>query len=295
MSAQRGILAYALPYVLIASLQYQFAKDGLRYADPFVYMCLRYLIASALCFALARSFKPVLNRQTLFLGVSTFLSTSFWAVGLQSVSAGESAVLSYTMPLFAIPLAAVILKEGTTRLGAFGALIGFGGVATYSLGLSYVGGSTVGIVFSVTNAFFWGLYTVYYRKLRNQSPTLTVGSQFLIGGVLFLPFFPFTFHLDPSSVFFLDLGYVSVLGGTVLFLLWNAMARLESIGRITTIAFAVPAMAVAIQALLTGEVPTPVEVLGVVLMFGGIYISRILPGGSRVETEPSRAAPSEGS
>jgi drug/metabolite transporter (DMT)-like permease len=69
-----------------------------------------------------------------------------------------------------------------------------------------------------------------------------------------------------------------VIGGAVTLLLWNAMVRMESIGRVTTLAFAVPATTVIIQALLTGEIPSPVEILGVCIMFGGIYISRLRPG-----------------
>ncbi|MGD0637522.1 MAG: DMT family transporter, partial [Nitrososphaerales archaeon] len=119
---------------------------------------------------------------------------------------------------------------------------------------------------------------VYYRKLKNQDPVRTVATQFFIGGLLFLPFFPFVFYLNPTPAFFVDLGYVSVIGGAITLLLWNAMARMESIGRVTTLAFAVPATSVVIQALLTGEIPTSVEILGVAIMFAGIYISRIRPG-----------------
>ena len=134
--------------------------------------------------------------------------------------------------------------------------MGSSGVATYGLALSDVGGSTLGIVLSVTNAFFWGLYTVYYRKLKNQDPIRTVATQFLIGGLIFVPFLPFGFYLNPTPGFFVDLGYVTVIGGAITLLLWNAMARMESIGRVTTLAFAVPATSVVIQALLTGETPT---------------------------------------
>jgi drug/metabolite transporter (DMT)-like permease len=289
MSTKRSMFAYALPYVLVASLQYQFAKDGLQYVNPLVFMGIRYLIASTICFAIAKNFRPILNRDTLLLGVFAFVSSAFWALGLQYVSAGQSAVLSYTMPLFAIPLAVLLLREGTSRFGAFGALVGFVGVATYGLALSDVGGSTTGIVFSVINAFFWGLYTVYYRKLRNQDPVRTVATQFFIGGLLFLPFFPFVFFLNPTPGFFIDLGYVSVIGGAITLLLWNAMARMESIGRVTTLAFAVPATSVVIQAIVTGEIPTPVEILGVAIMFAGIYISRLRPG--KVLAAPAAVAP----
>jgi drug/metabolite transporter (DMT)-like permease len=67
------------------------------------------------------------------------------------------------------------------------------------------------------------------------------------------------------------------------------MARMESIGRVTTIAFGVPATSVVIQALLTGELPTPIEILGVAVMFVGIYISRIRPGRVLAPPEPERA------
>lgn len=293
MSSKRGLFALALPYVIATSLQYQFTKNGLGYADPFVFMGLRYILASAICFAIAKRFNPILNRDTILLSVFTFFSSVLWATGLVYVSPGQSAVLSYTMPLFAIPLSYLILKEGTSKLGILGALIGFGGVATYGLALSSAGGSSLGIVVSVISAAFWGLYTVYYRKLRSQEPVTTVATQFLIGGLLFLPLFPFGFHLDAAPVFFVDLGYVTAIGGVFNLLLWNSMARIESVGKITTIAFAVPATTVAIQALLTGEIPTPVEVAGVAAMFIGIYISRLNPG-RIVIPPPERVGESEG-
>jgi drug/metabolite transporter (DMT)-like permease len=290
MSTKRGMFAHAVPYVLVASFQYQFAKDGLRYVDPLVFMGIRYVAAGLICFAIARNFRPILNRDTFLLGLFAFISSAFWVTGLQYVSAGQSAVLSYTMPLFAIPLAVLILKEGTTRFGTIGALIGFAGVATYGFALADIGGgSPIGIVFSVANAFFWGLYTVYYRKLKNQDPIRTVATQFLIGGLLYVPLFPFVFYLNPTPEFFVDLAYVSVIGGAVTLLLWNAMVRMESIGRVTTLAFAVPATTVIIQALLTGEIPSPVEILGVCIMFAGIYISRLRPG--RVLVAPTEVEP----
>ena len=100
----------------MASLQYQFAKDGLKFVDPMTFMGLRYLIAGSVCFAIARNFRPILNRDTLLLSFFTFLSSAFWALGLQYVSPAQSAVLSYTMPLFAIPLSVLLLKERASRL-----------------------------------------------------------------------------------------------------------------------------------------------------------------------------------
>jgi drug/metabolite transporter (DMT)-like permease len=104
-----------------------------------------------------------------------------------------------------------------------------------------------------------------------------VGTQFFIGGLLFFPIVPFTFFLNPAPGFFIDLGYVSLIGGVMTLLVWNALVRMDTIGRITTLVFAVPATSIVIQSILTGEVPTPLSIAGVCVMFAGIYVSRLNP------------------
>src|SRR5208282_1216757 len=111
------------------------------------------------------------------------------------------------MPLFAIPLSVVMLREKTSALGWAGAFLGFLGVAVYGIAVTSSGGSALGAGLSVANAFFWALYTIYYRKLVGQNPIQTVATQFFIGGLLFLPFIPFTYSLNPAPEFFVDLAY----------------------------------------------------------------------------------------
>lgn len=289
MSEQRRLASYLVPYVLMASLQYQFAKDGLKYVDPITFMGIRYFIAGLVCFAIARNFKPILNRDMLLLSFFTFLSSGIWIYGLEFISPAQSAVLSYTMPLFAIPLSVLLIKERADRLVWIGAFVGFAGVAIYGIDLASSGGSVLGAVLSFGNAFFWALYSVYLRKLRVQNPVRTVATQFFLGGLFYLPLIPFTFFLDPTPGFYIDLGYVTIVGGVVSLLVWNTMLRMETVGRITTLVFAVPATAVAIQAILTDQLPSAVSVLGVCVMFLGIYISRRQPQGQLVAAVPVEA------
>ncbi len=271
------MLTYLLPYVLMSSLQYQFAKDGLKYVDPITFMGIRYFIAGAVCFVIARNFRPILNRDTLLLSFFTFLSSAIWIIGLEYVSPAQSAVLSYTMPLFAIPQSVLLLKERANRLVWSGALVGFTGVAIYGVDLISTGGSALGAALSFGNAFFWALYSVYIRKLRVQNPVRTVATQFFLGGLFYLPIIPFTFFLDAAPGFYIDLAYVSLIGGVLSLLVWSAMLRMETVGRITTLVFAVPATTVVIESILTGQLPTAVSVLGICVMFAGIYISRLQP------------------
>jgi drug/metabolite transporter (DMT)-like permease len=287
MSESRRLVTLLLPYIFMASFQYQFAKDGLMFVDPMTFMGLRYLIAGSVCFAIARNFRPILNRDTLLLSAFTFLSSALWALGLEYISPAQSAVLSYTMPLFAIPLSIVLVHERASRLVWMGAFLGFIGVAVYGVALTSSGGSVLGVALSVSNAFFWGLYSVYYRKLKNQNPVRTVGTQFFIGGLLFFPFVPFTFFLNPTLGFFVDLGYVSLIGGVLTLLVWNALVRMDTIGRITTLVFAVPATSIVLQWILTGELPTTLSVAGVCVMFAGIYVSRLSPTRRLVKQGPA--------
>lgn len=277
MSDRRRLATYVVPYVLMAALQYQFGKDGVRFVDPMTFMGVRYLIAATVCFAIAGTFRPIVNRNTLLLSFFTFLSSALWALGLEYVTAAQSTVLSYTMPLFAIPLSALMLKEKTGALGWAGAFLGFLGVLVYGLALTSSGGSMFGAALTIANAFFWALYTIYYRKLIGQDPIRTVATQFFIGALFFLPFIPFTYSLNPTPEFFVDLGYVSLVGGVATLLLWNFLVRMEKISRVTTIVFAVPATSVVIQALLSDELPTALSVAGICVMFAGIYVSRLQP------------------
>jgi drug/metabolite transporter (DMT)-like permease len=274
MAGSRRLYVYAIPYVIIASLQYPFAKDGLQYADPLTFMAARYLIASFVTFLFARSFRPRVNRDTVLLSLFTAMSTILWIYGLQRVSPAQSAVLSYTMPLFAIPLAAIVLNERASRLGWVGTLVGFAGVTVYGVTLAGSGASLLGALLTVGNAVFWASYTVYYRKTKNQDAATTVGTQLLIGGIIIAVFTPITFAVTVTPEFLLDLGYVSIVSGFGGFLLWNTMLRRERVGRVTTLAFAVPAMTTLIGTIQTGEIPGLATLSGIAIMFLGIYISR---------------------
>jgi len=278
------LLVYLVMYTLVSTLQYPIAKDGLHFASPFTFMALRFSIASIVTWALAREFHPILNRDTLFLSSFTALSATFWIYGLDLVSPAQSAVLSYTMPLLVIPLSALILQERTTVLGWGGAVVGFSGVVIYGLGLTDSGSTLLGGLLSVGGALFWGLFTIFYRKARNQDPTMTVATQFLVCALIFWLVSPFSFTLAPNSEFLLDLAYVSILNGAVGFMLWNAMVRMETVVRLTTLVFSVPAATVVVQAFSTGVLPSVASVIGMGVMFLGIYISRTRVGSPNHQT-----------
>jgi len=268
-------VGYLVPYVLISTFQYQVAQDGLKYTSPFVLMGLRYVIASVILFGVVRSFRPIVNKDTVLLSFLTFASSCFWILGLEYVSPSESAVLSYTMPLISIPMSYLILSEKASHREWMGAAMGFVGVLVYSFVVfENQTLSALGAVLTLLNAFFWAMYTIYYRKLKDQEPTTTVATQLLIGAMLFFLIAPLGFRVNATPVFWFDLAYLSVFSAAASFLLWNTIARLHRIGKTSTLIYSTPVTVTVVQYVETSLLPPPVSLIGICLMIFGIYISR---------------------
>ena len=266
-----ALAKWLFPYVIIASFQYQFTKDGLSYASPFVLMTFRYVFTGIIFYFLGGRKIP-LDRDALLVAGCSSVSTLTWAVGLSYVSPGDSAVLSYTMPLFSIPIAFVVIREGVRGRELLGALIGFSGVIVYSLTLNH-GSQPVGAFFTLVGAVFWAAYSVYYRKLRSREPIPILTTQFLVGsipGVVGSLLFP---QISPGINLSVDVVYLVLFSGVLLFVLWNGLLRRGRVGRITTMALAVPAMTILVDSLRTLALPSILAVVGGAMMFLGVFIA----------------------
>jgi drug/metabolite transporter (DMT)-like permease len=231
----------------------------------------RYLIAGLFLLLISRRF--LFNRDTIILSLLTTTSTVLWAYGLVYVSPADSAVLSYTMPLISIFTSWALLKEKGTLTEVVGAVIGFSGVIVFSMRL-LTGFLLLGSVLTLVNAVFWSLYSVYFRKMKENDPVSVVGSQFLLGSLFMLVLSPIGFRLSFTGEFVIDLLYLSLLGGVAQFLVWDLMIREEKINIVTTSIFAVPALTMLVQALETLTAPSVLAIVGVAIMFLGIYISQ---------------------
>jgi drug/metabolite transporter (DMT)-like permease len=234
-------------------------------------MTFRYVFTGIIFYLLGGRKIPV-DRDALLVAGCSSASTLLWAVGLSYVSAGDSAILSYTMPLFSIPIAFVIIREKVLRRELLGALVGFSGVIVYSFTLNH-GSQTMGAVLTLVGAIFWAVYSVYYRKLRTRDPIPILTTQFLVGsipGAIGSVFYP---QILPGINLLIDLVYIVLFSGVVLFVLWNGLLRRGRVGRITTMAFAVPGMTILIDSIRTLTLPNSLAVIGGVMMFIGVFIA----------------------
>ncbi|MEM0092417.1 MAG: DMT family transporter [Saccharolobus sp.] len=266
------VIRYLIPYVFISSFNYYFAKEAIESASPIVFNLIRYLISSAIFLSLTR--KIIFNRDVLQLAIYTTSSSILWAFGLEYVTPSESAVLSYTMPLFSIPIALIVLSEIPTKMEIIGLIIGFTGVILYGLPLVH-GFTLFGAIITIINAIFWAAFTVFYRKLRNYNPLVVNASQFTIGSGILLALLPLSYEVNFNTQFVYGITYTSLAGGALAFFLWNMMIKVEKIPKVVVLSFSVPITTTVIEYILYHNSPFPIQLFGISLMFLGILISRV--------------------
>lgn len=111
-------------------------KVGLQDMPPFMFAALRMALGCATLFAVAAAVGelrlPARPDWPIVVGVGLLQMGAFVAliaIALQIVPAGRSAILSYTTPLWVVPMAVVFLGEKVGRLKLLGLLCGLGGVA----------------------------------------------------------------------------------------------------------------------------------------------------------------------
>ena len=123
-------------FVLLWSTGFVGAKYGLPYADPFIFLSVRILIAAMLLFALARILKmPVgIGRQAVarsgligFFLHACYLGGVFYSIA-QGLPAGVAAVVTSLQPVLVSVFAVKVLGEQLRRTQIAGLLTGLVGV-----------------------------------------------------------------------------------------------------------------------------------------------------------------------
>jgi drug/metabolite transporter (DMT)-like permease len=121
--------------------------------------------------------------------ITSLINITGWhilsAYGVSMLHAGRAVIIAYTMPLWAILLSRLLLKEQITaaRLWALG--IGSTGLALLLVpDMQALGAAPLGALMMLGAAACWGAGTVLVKFFKWHMPgTLVMGWQFLIGGI----------------------------------------------------------------------------------------------------------------
>jgi len=216
-----------------------------------------------------RDLPPIAAFGTLFLAVYSVTLN----LAEQQVDAGTAAMVINTGPILITLLAGVFLKEGFPRGLLFGCVLAFAGCVLIGLSGSR-SGSLGGILLLVVAAVAYASAVVIQKPvLARVSPLSVTWYGCACATVVLLPFGPsLVDEMSWSAVgWTLYLG----LGPTALgFATWAYALRHMSAGRLASLAYLIPVVAVVLAWALLAERPPALAALGGALCLAGVGLAR---------------------
>ncbi len=237
---------------------------------------LRFLIAGAILRACghaeSRGRRPR-PHEVILAGLASAGLYLFWNLGLRGTTAGGTALLVNTSPIFVSILARLVFGEPITVSKTLGLAVATVGVAVTVVKGSI--GTWSGIALCLTAAIFWAIYTVVNKAAEASDPValvapalLSSGGALLVLGVIFEPH-----HVD----FTLELVVACViLQGIVFNLLgWVSLLRRRPASQVAPWLFLVPMFGVLWSDVILGERVSWRLVLGTFLVAFGIVLCNL--------------------
>jgi len=213
------------------------------------------------------------------LGVS-LLNVTAWniliAYGLTLVPAGRSAILAYTMPLWAALFSFLILREAIAPRGVVGLLLGMSGILLL-LGEDWpsLRAAPIGALLVLGAAMSWAMGTVLMKRFPTALPTSSFTAwQLLLGGV---PIGAGALLLDAgkpiaplSSGAWVALMYNIVIAFIICYAVWFEIAKRASVIGSSLGTLAIPVVGVLSSRLVLGEHPHWREYLALLLVLAAV-------------------------
>ena len=270
-------------FVLLWSTGFVGAKYGLPYADPFIFLSIRILIAAILLFALARILKmPVgIGRQAVarsgligFFLHACYLGGVFYSIA-QGFPAGVAAVVTSLQPVLVSVFAVKVLGEQLRRTQIVGLLTGLVGVVLV-LGPSIDAQIPTPAIIAILIALMGSTTaTLLQKKLGADIPLISgTAYQYLLSGcvlgliALATQETSITWNLRFTLAFVWLILILSV--GAILLLLW--LLNTGSAAKVSSLFYLVPP-ATAIEAFfLFGEKVNTQGFLGIGITALGVWL-----------------------
>ncbi len=243
------------------------------------------LLVSVVVLGIAASIwrEPLPERRDL-LGIAAFgvLFLGAYSVALNAaerrVDAGTAAMLINAGPILIAILAGIFLKEGFPRWLFAGCAVAFSGCVLIGLADSRSGSRAgLGIALLIVAAFAYATAVVIQKPvLARVSPLQVTWLGCVAATVVCLPFAPtLAGELDDAGA--TAIGWIVYLGvaPTALgFATWAYALRRMSAGRLASLAYLIPVVAILLGWALLGETPPWLAAAGGALCLVGVYLAR---------------------
>jgi drug/metabolite transporter (DMT)-like permease len=203
----------------------------------------------------------------------------FVLFGVQQLPAGRSAIIAYTMPIWATLIAMVVLHEPLNRRKLFGLTLGMlGMVVLLGDDIRHIRSTPTGALLILAAAILWACGTVLLRKWKPPIAQNTLsGWMMLLGWLPLVVMAPFFETHPPSYLAHLSAGawfailYNIFLAGTLAHWAWFTLARTLPVAVSSLSSLPVPVVGVFSGMLFLGERPGPAEFIALGLVLASLF------------------------
>ncbi|MGU3522844.1 O-acetylserine/cysteine exporter [Enterobacteriaceae bacterium C23F] len=285
MTRKDGLLA--LLVVVVWGLNFVVIKVGLHNMPPLMLAGLRFmLVAIPAIFFVARPKIPL----SLLLGYGLTISFGQFAFLFSAIKfgmpAGLASLVLQAQAFFTIILGAFVFGErlqgkqlaGIT-LAVFGVLV----LIEASLNGQHV--AMLGFFLTLAAAFSWACGNIFNKKIMQHEARPAVMSLVVWSALIpILPFMLASYLLDgPAAMVqslvnidlttILSLVYLAFVATIIGYGIWGSLLGRYETWRVAPLSLLVPVVGIASAALLLGETLSTLQLLGAVLIMGGLYIN----------------------
>ena len=269
-----------LAFALMWSSAFTSARIIVAYAPPLYSLSARFLISGLIgviiALILGQSWR-LSRKQWISVAVfgvcqnALYLGLNF--VAMQTVEASLAAIIASTMPLIVACAGWIIFRERLSSLGICGLIAGLIGVALIMGSRIQADVDLFGIALCVVGAASLAAATLSMRGVSSSGNFLMiVGLQMLVGSVtLWVPAMMFeTPTIVWTNAFVYAFIYTTLVPGLLATLVWFILVDRIGAVRASTYHFLNPFFGVTIAAAILREGLSSLDILGVVIVAGGI-------------------------
>ncbi|MBR1687251.1 MAG: DMT family transporter [Prevotella sp.] len=309
MKTNRALIAHLCMFGACAGwgLMAPVGKDAMTHGFDGLSVVTFRVAGACLLFWLASLFAPrervPLRDKLLFAGAAVFglvCNQCCYTMGLSLTSPINASIVTTSMPIFAMLLAALILKEPVTGKKALGVLMGCSGalmlILTSAAHASDKVGDIRGDLLCLFAQFSFALYLSLFNPLIRRYNVFTVNKYMFSWATLML--LPFTgahtlaIASGPlAAKAWAEVGYVVVIGTFFCYILTMVGQRTLRPTVVSVYNYVQPIVSVGASLLMGIGILKPTHALAVALVFSGVWL--VTKSKSRRDLEKQQAAAAE--
>ena len=209
----------------------------------------------------------------MYMGVvGIFLYNYFFYGALMRLPAQEAFIINYLWPIIIVILASIILKEKFTVRKAIALCISFMGiivVVTKGNFINFSFGDMKGILFAVSGAISYGLFSVLGKKIDYENFTSMMFYCLFACIITFIV----TFNIPAISLYqFIGLLWLGIFIYGLAYIFWFLALKYGDTAKMSNITFLTPFLSLVYIYFFTGEKILLSSIIGLIIIILGILI-----------------------